>query len=355
MNKRNKRRKINIGLIGYGQHGKWAALPSLRAASNVKLKCVADLSADNLVLITDPKVSTYTDYRRMIEQEELDAVYIATPQNTHAAIAVNALKAGLHVITEKPMASSAAECKRMCNAARKAGRLLVVDFETRYEKPYMQIRKWITEGRLGKLGAIHIDHLWDCHKATGRLAERRRRFCNVAGTLDCGIHKLDLARYFNGGGEWRNIRAYGAWFGEDVRFPPHIAIQARLDTGVLFTLNSSFSFTAYIPQRIPSSNYDSMSILGDKGVVVLHQEPDGARSLQIVSETLSEVVPFVGHGGKTGVVSLLNDFASSILTGRPLPPEAATGHDGLMAQLIVGEANRDAVEAGDSNTPKKGH
>lgn len=349
MNETDKRRKINIGLIGYGQHGKWAVLPSLQSASKVKLKCVADLYADNLVLIADPRVSTYTDYKRMLVQEELDAVYIATPQNTHADIAVHALKAGLHVITEKPMAASVEECKRMLQAAKKAGRLLVVDFETRYDKPYMQIRKWIADGRLGKLGAIHIDHLWDCHKATGRLAERRRRFCDVAGTLDCGIHKLDLARYFNGGGEWRDIRAYGAWFGEDVRYPPHITIQARLDTGVLFTLNSSFSFTAYIPQRIPSSNYDAMSILGDKGVVVLHQTPEGKRSLQIVSETLSEVVPFDRHGGKTGIVKILNDFATSILTGRPLPPEAATGHDGLMAQLMVDEANRDALEAGDSN------
>jgi UDP-N-acetylglucosamine 3-dehydrogenase len=345
----NKQKKvIRFGLIGFGKHGQWAVEPAMRAAPKVQLKAVADLAPENLVLLPDPKVSTYTDFRRMIKQEALDAVYVATRVESHAEVTLAALRAGLHVITEKPMATSIAECRRMIAAAAKADRLLAVDFESRYVPGFQQIRKWIAEGRLGRLGAIHMDHFWDGHKVTGELAERRHRFCDSSGCLDCGIHKLDLARYFNGGGTWQDIRAYGAWFGEKVRYAPHISIQARLDTGVLVAVNASFAFTAYIPQRLRSSNYEGLAILGEKGVIVMHQAPDGVRHLQLVSETLSEVVPFVPHGHTSVITRLLGDFADSILRGRPLPPEAASGNDGLMAQMITDEANRQAVEAGDS-------
>ena len=340
---------IRIGLVGYGRHGQWAVVPAMRKATGVRLVAVADLSLENLLLLPDPDVSTYTDYRRMLKQERLDAVYVATRVESHAEVVLAALRAGLHVVTEKPMGTSVGECRRMIAAANKAGRLLGVDFESRFIPGFRQIRAWIDEGRIGHVGAIHMDHFWDGHKVTGALAERRRRFCDSSGCLDCGIHKLDLARYFNGGGNWHDIQAYGAWFGEKVRYAPHIAIMARLDTGTLVTVNASFAFTAYIPQRIKSSNYDTLSIVGSKGVIVLHQSPDGERHLQLVSDSLTKVVPFVPHGHTSVITLLLNDFAKSVRTGKPLPVEIATGHDGLMAQMAVDEANRLAVKAGDSN------
>jgi predicted dehydrogenase len=344
---------IRIGLVGYGKHGQWAVVPAMRKATGVRLKAVADLSLENLLQLPDPDVSTYTDFRRMLKQEQLDAVYVATRVESHAEVVVAALRAGLHVITEKPMATSIRDCRRMMAEADKAGRLLGVDFESRYVPGFRQIRAWIDEGRIGRVGAIHMEHFWDGHKVTGPLAERRHRFCDSSGCLDCGIHKLDLARYFNGGGTWRDIQAYGAWFGEKVRYAPHIAIMARLDTGVLVTVNASFAFTAYIPQRLKSSNYDTLSILGDKGVIVLHQAPDGERHLQLVSDSLTRVVPFTPHGHTSVITLLLNDFSKAVRLGKPLPLEIATGHDGLMAQLVTDEANRLAVKAGDSHALKR--
>jgi predicted dehydrogenase len=340
--------RIRLGLVGYGRHSQWAVVPAIRAVRGIDFAAVADLSPDNLVMLPDPRVSTYLDFRRMIARERLDAVYVATPVEAHAEVVLTALRAGLHVITEKPMAATVAECRRMIAAAARAGRLLVVDFEMRYTPGIRQIRTWIAEGRLGRLGAVHIDHFWDGHKTTGPLAERRRRFCDSSGCLDCGIHRLDLPRYFNGGGSWRDIHATGSWFGEAVRHPTHIAIQARLDTGVLVTVNASFAFTASIPQRLPGANYEALAILGDRGVIVLHQAPDGSCQLQIVSESLSRVVPFERHDHTSAITLLLDDFANAVRTGKPLPPEAATGADGLQAQFIADEANRLAAAAGDT-------
>jgi predicted dehydrogenase len=344
-------RELRIGLVGYGTHGQWAVVPAMKDAAGIRLAAVADLVPANLEKLDVPGAARYADYRKMLKKEQLDAVYVATRVDSHAEVAVAAFKAGLHVITEKPMAASLRQCRRMIEAAAKARRHLAVDFESRYSPGFRQVRAWIAEGRLGKVGAIHLTNMWDGHKLQGPLGERRRRFCDSSGCLDCGIHKLDLARYFNGGGEWRDIRAYGAWFGEAVRFPPHISILARLDTGVLVTLNASFSFTAYIDKVIPGHVYEGLAVLGDRGVIVLHQSPEGGHQLQLVSDTLSRTVPFSEHGHASVISQLLTDFAGAVFSGGSLPYEIATGHDGLMAQQCVDEANRQAVRAGDTWIP----
>lgn len=349
---RQNMRSIRVGLIGYGMHGQWAVVPALRAARRARLAAVADLKPENLAKLEDPGVARYTDYRQMLKREDLDAVYVATRIETHCAAALAAFKAGRHVITEKPMAVSLRECRRMIAGAQQARKLLVVDFETRYLPGIRQIRAWIAEGRLGRLRAIHLDEMWDGHKIWGPLGERRRRFCDSSGCLDCGIHRLDLARYFSGGGAWRKIKALGAWCGERIRYPSHIAILASLDSGVLVTLNASFAFTAYIKRRIKGDGvYEGIAILGDKGVIVLHQGANGERRLELASETLARTIPFAHHGHSSVITRLLNDFAASICEHVPLPPEAATGHDGLMAQYCVAEANRQAVAAGDTGRP----
>lgn len=342
---------VRIGLVGCGQHGRWAVVPALQAASGVRLQAVSDLSPQNLSKLPDPQIPTYTDFRKMLRMETLDAVYIATLVEAHAPIAKAALRSGLHVLTEKPMAATVAECRQMLSAAEKAERFLVVDFESRYVPGFRQIRKWIGEGRLGRVGAIHLENFWDGHKTTGPLAVRRRRFCDSSGCLDCGIHKLDLARYFAGGGDWRDIRAYGAWFGEKVRYAPHLAIMARLDTGVLVTVNASFAFTAYIPNRLAGAVYEGLAIVGEKGVIVMHQAPDGARHLQIVSDTLTKILPFEISGHASVIPLLLKDFAKAVRTGKVPDGTMATGYDGLMAQICMDKANRQAVACGDTFAP----
>ena len=344
---------IRIGLIGCGTHGFGAVVPAMRTARGVRLAAVADLIPANLARLVDKSISKYTDYREMLSREKLDAVYIATRVENHAAAALAAFKSGRHVITEKPMAASIGECRRMIAAARRADKLLAVDFECRYIPGFRQIRAWIAAGHIGRIQAIHLDSMWDGHKIWGAIGERRRRFCDSSGCLDCGIHKLDLARYFNGGGAWRDIRAFGAWFGERVKYPTHIAIMARLDTGALVTVNASFAFTAYIRRRMRGAVfYEGLAILGDKGVIVLHQSPDGKRYIELAGEKLAKTIPFADHGHSSVITLLLNDFAQSIRTRAPLPCEIAAGEDGLAAQSCADEANRLAVKAGDSSRPR---
>lgn len=223
---------LSFGLIGCGKHAEWAVIPALRNTGGCRLAAAADLSPERLALAGEG-VAGYTDYREMLAKERLDAVYVATSQEAHCEPVLAAIAAGCHVVCEKPMGMDADECRQMNAAAESAGKVLAIDFENRYIPGYRQAREWIAAGHLGAVGAIHIDHLWDGHKIWGQIGQRRKGFLQRIGCLDCGIHMLDMARFVSGGGEWQETRALGAWFGEEVPFPPHIAVLARLGKSVV--------------------------------------------------------------------------------------------------------------------------
>ncbi|MEW6751102.1 MAG: Gfo/Idh/MocA family oxidoreductase [Candidatus Latescibacterota bacterium] len=339
---------LRFGLIGCGTHARWAVGPAFQQCRAVHLAAVADVSAESLQRFAwpDAGLARFADWREMIRREALDAVWVATPCEAHLEPVLAALAAGLHVATEKPMAPLPSECERMVAAAQAAGRVLAVDFESRYHPAFRRIQAWVQEGRLGRVHAVHMNEMWDGHKVFGPLADRRRRFTDTSGALDCGIHHLDLVRYFCGGGRFQDIHATGAWFGEDVRFPPHIAIQARLDRGVVVTMNSSFAYTAYIE---PRDLHDTIVLVGTEGVVDFRRDTKaGEDTVRLTSNSLTETQQFPTQGHAAVIPRLLTDFTAVVEAGIAWPPALATGQDGLMAQVIVHEANQQSVAHGDA-------
>jgi predicted dehydrogenase len=331
---------LRFGLVGFGTHARWAVRQAIENAEKAQLVAIADINPESLAEVDDPDLTTYTSHREMIDEEDLDAVYIATPANAHAEPTIDALEAGLHVLCEKPMAENAEDCQRMVEAAEVAPGILGIDFEARFAPYTQRIRAWIEEGLLGAVKAIHWQQLWDGHKAFGPIAPRRARLTNLAGSLDCSIHKLDLSRFFVGGGEWEAVHALGMWFGEDLEKPPHTSMLARLSGDVLVTLNSSFAYTAYIE---PVARSNMMTIVGTKGVIDMHSDHDTEMpQVKLVSKDLTETIPMENapHGlAIAWVVDELCDLAM----GKKSASILATGHDGLMAQLVTDEVNRQAV------------
>lgn len=331
---------LRFGLIGCGTHARWAVLPALAESAQCRLCAVADIVPANLADIEAQDIACYTDYRAMLAAEALDAVYVATPVEAHCAPTIAALEAGCHVHCEKPMAVGIDECRRMIDAATAAGKHLSIGFENRYLASFQQVRRWIADGKIGTVCAVHLNHMWDGHKLEGWIGERRRRFMQSSGCLDCGIHTLDIARYYCGGGEWQQIHALGAWCGEDTNYPPHIAILARLSPDIVVTVNASFAYTAYIKA---AAQYEGLVIIGTKGVIALDRDPQGQHEFILIGEDGEERFSHedVGHG--SAITLALNDLATAITHGTPLPPALATGYDGLMAQLITDAANEQAV------------
>ena len=120
--------KLRVGVIGTGAIAKYRHLPEYAAREDVEIVALCDIikeKADKLAVRYGVE-SVYTDYKQMIENEELDAVSVCTPNYLHAEISIFALNHGLHVLVEKPMATSLDEANAMIEAAKKQERVLMV-------------------------------------------------------------------------------------------------------------------------------------------------------------------------------------------------------------------------------------
>jgi predicted dehydrogenase len=333
---------VRFGVIGIGKHAEWAVMPAIAERSApCELKAVADISPERLATADRyAGVAQFADYREMIAQGDLDAVYVCTTVERHLDPTLAALEAGLHVVCEKPLAESALDCRKMTDAAERAERLLAVTFENRYQPHAGTIRRWVREGHLGTIEAVHAKHFWDGHKTRGPLSERRRRAIDLNGGLDCGIHTVDLVRYFVGGGRWGEIAAIGAWFGEKVHMPPHISILTGLDTVPVVGISVSMGYAAQIEARTSSSG---LTIVGDRGVIDEVTGTDGKVEVRLTSETLCETCPVLHKGHAETIGWMLDDFADVVEGREQSSDRLATGEDGLIAQQLVEVANAQAV------------
>jgi predicted dehydrogenase len=128
----------------------------------------------------------------------VDAVIICTPPDSHADIAVRALEAGKHVIVEKPMAPTLADCRRMIEAARAAQRVLTVGFNHRYFPAVKEMRAAIRSGRLGELSHVRG---YAGHTGLSEFKAPWMYSKDVMGggaLLDNGIHMIDLVHHLMG-------------------------------------------------------------------------------------------------------------------------------------------------------------
>jgi predicted dehydrogenase len=142
-----------------------------------------------------------TDYRRLIERDDVGLVDVVTPGNTHRDIVLAALGAGKHVICEKPLANSLAEAEEMLAAARGAGTVNTVCFNYRRAPAVQLAKKLIDEGRLGTIRHWRATYLQDFIMDPGfPLIWRLKKELAGSGALgDIGAHSVDLAQFLLGG------------------------------------------------------------------------------------------------------------------------------------------------------------
>ena len=143
---------VKTGIIGFGYWGP-NLVRNFMNAENCIVTHLADLRIERLNVAKKlyPTVTTTTQIDDLINNPEIDAVVIATPVFTHFQLAKKALQAGKHVMLEKPMVSSVAECDELMELANKKGKLLMVDHTFLYTGAVQKIKDLISQGTLGKL------------------------------------------------------------------------------------------------------------------------------------------------------------------------------------------------------------
>ena len=155
---------IGIGIIGSGAIANSHADAFLEFPDRCEVRAVCDLYVDKAQSLIDKKgmknARAYKDIDEVLSQKGIDAISICLPPASHADITVKALNAGKHVLVEKPMATSLAECDAMIAAAEKSGKVPSPVAQNRFKTPNARVKTMLKEGAAGKVLFAAVNSLW---------------------------------------------------------------------------------------------------------------------------------------------------------------------------------------------------
>ena len=175
-------KRYRVAVIGHTGRGNYGhGIDTVwRAFENMELVAISDADESGRAAAAKrlAVTNTYSDYREMLEkQKDIDAVIIATPDHTHAVIAMAAIRAGKHVYVAKPIAVDVPGCQSIAASGQKATQkklVFLVDFQTRAHPAYQEAVKLVHEGKIGRL--ISGEATYQCPPAREeRKTEQRSR------------------------------------------------------------------------------------------------------------------------------------------------------------------------------------
>jgi predicted dehydrogenase len=203
--------RLNVAMVGYGFMGAahsqgWRVAPRF---FDLPLEPVQQVivgrDAGKLAAAAEKFgwLETETDWRRVIERDDIDFVDICSPGDSHAEIAIAALEAGKHVLCEKPLANSVEDAERMADAAAAAaerGVFSMVGFSYRRVPAIMFARELVAQGRLGEIRQVRASYLQDwLTDAEGPMTWRLDKKLAGSGSLgDIGAHAIDAVQFITG-------------------------------------------------------------------------------------------------------------------------------------------------------------
>jgi predicted dehydrogenase len=192
---------IGIGIIGSGGIAQGAHLPGYKAleSDGVRIVAVADAVAATAKAAAEKfdVPHQFTDYKKLLAMDEIDAVSVCTPNFLHKQPTIDALNAGKHVLVEKPLAMNAQEGQQMVDAAKKNGKKLQVGFMTRFSSQAQALKRFIDAGDMGDIYYARAQALrrrgipgW------GVFIEKDKQ--GGGPLIDIGVHILDLTLFLMG-------------------------------------------------------------------------------------------------------------------------------------------------------------
>lgn len=195
---------IRVGLAGYGLGGQVFHAPLIRHVDGLELTAVMSPSGEKRRQAEeDLEVRTHAGFAALVDDPEVDLVVIVTPHDTHCELAIEALRAGKHVVVDKVMCLSVAEADRMIEAADSAGRLLSVYQNRRWDGDFLTLRRVIERGLIGQVRIIEscVGRWGLSHRTAWRLSAAR----GGGYFRDWGAHLVDQALQVGGA----PIRVFG--------------------------------------------------------------------------------------------------------------------------------------------------
>lgn len=253
-------KQIKFGIVGCGRI---APRHAEHISNNGKLVAVCDnvpQKAKELAQSYD--VSAYDNIDQMLAKEkDIDVVSICTPNGLHAEHSIKALRAGFHVLCEKPMAINVHDCGQMIQEAEKANKRLFIVKQNRFNPPIAALKLIVQEGRLGAIYSVQLNCFWNRNEAYYKTSDWKGTLDMDGGTLFTQFsHFIDLLYWLIG--DVKDVHAFGKNYNHKniIEFEDSGVVALRFYNGVIGTIN--YTVNAY------NKNMEgSITIFAEKGTV----------------------------------------------------------------------------------------
>lgn len=255
------RRKLGYAIVGLGSYATRQIMPQFANCEHARLVALVSGTPEKLERygaqygIPRSHWYNYANYDSIRDNPDIDIVYVVLPNAMHAEYAIRASQAGKHVMCEKPMAISSAECEAMIAAARKAGRKLMIGYRCHFEQYNLHAIELGQGGAVGPMRLITAEHGFYARPDQWRLD---RALSGGGSLMDIGIYSLNAARYLTGE-EPVEVVAMESTDRSDPRFrtvEDRLDFSLRFPSGVMANCVSSYS-----------TNHNAYRIHGTEGWV----------------------------------------------------------------------------------------
>jgi D-xylose 1-dehydrogenase (NADP+, D-xylono-1,5-lactone-forming) len=299
------KRKISWGVLSTANIGRAAVIPAIQASNNGMLIAVASRSAERArdFAAAAGIRRSYGSYEALLDDEEIDAVYIPLPNNLHREWTLAAAAAGKHVLCEKPLGLTAAECEEMDRGARENGVLLMEAFMYRFHPRTERVRELVRAGAIGPLLAIQSSFTFRL-----RSEDNIRMTPELGGgaLMDVGCYCVNVSRTL-AGSEPVEVQAFASW------------AKTGIDAQMAGTLRFEDGLLAQFDCALTLERRESYQVVGPEGQLSIASAFVPGTGETTIDETHGRAGTTIHTvSGADEYRLMVEHFAESILGGTPV-------------------------------------
>ncbi len=276
---------IMIGIVGLGGMGNWHR-ESLNTIDGIKLAGVFDIDDARVTFARENQVHTYSSLEELLADERIDLVLIATPNDLHKTIAIQAMKAGKHVISEKPVTMNSTDLQEMIDASLETGKLFTVHQNRRWDEDFLTMKEIYDNQLLGEIHRIESR----VHGSRGIPGDWRQEKEHGGGmVLDWGVHLFDQILLMLGDTKLKKVYATVTNI-----------TNTLVDDG--FTAHLCFENGIEVLVEVGTSNFISLPrwyMIGQNGTAIIEDWQLNGRIVKASGVNEKDVVPVRTAAGLT--------------------------------------------------------
>ena len=288
---------LRVGIIGCGRIAQRRHAPEYAADPDVEIVGYYDRRADRARALADVFGGRlYTSVEELLADPSIDAVSVCVANNAHAEVTIAALRAGKHVLCEKPMATNIEDCLRMIEAAKETGKYLMIGQNQRVNRGHIKAKELIKSGAIGKVLSFKTTfghggpEFWCADEGTKDIWFFDKNVASMGAMADLGIHKTDLIQFLL---DDRITEVTARLFTADKRDSRGELIDLEDNGMCIYKMASGVFGTMAVSWTYYGEEDNSTKIYGTKGYMTIYDHPEF--TLEIITPEGDKIYYDIDH------------------------------------------------------------